>query len=459
MARKDKPKGFTVNRREFLKSAGVVGTVTAAVSPPEVNAQGAASAAALGPGEVPVHLQVNGKRVDLMIEPRVTLLDALRMRADLTGNKRGCDRGACGACTMIVDGRAGLLLLDPGDRGSGQADPHRRRAGERRRRCTRCSRPSATRTALMCGFCTPGFIMASVALLEKNPGADARADPPRARRQHLPVRNVLAHLRSRFQREGGDPWLSDERRERATGAERGAGVPASERVGESEGRSPSARRTGCCAGSTPAQGGRGGRHNNRLSRRRIPVQLADAASVLGTPVKRLDGPDKVTGRAKYTFDISRPGMLYGRIVRSPHPHARIVSIDLSAAQKAPGVKAALAWRDPANPQRNTVMYQGDEIAAVAADTEEHAIDAARLVKVEYEVLPHVTVVDQALAGERAGGLHRRQRAPGAAAGERRSRRGLQAGRARRSKRRIRRTSSRTCASSRTARSASGTATI
>jgi xanthine dehydrogenase YagR molybdenum-binding subunit len=120
--------------------------------------------------------------------------------------------------------------------------------------------------------------------------------------------------------------------------------------------------------------------------------------VLGTPVKRLDGPDKVTGRAKYTFDISRPGMLYGRIVRSPHPHARIVSIDLSAAQKAPGVKVALAWRDPANPQRNTVMYQGDEVAAVAADTEEHAIDAARMVKVEYEVLPHLTTVDQALAG-------------------------------------------------------------
>jgi xanthine dehydrogenase YagR molybdenum-binding subunit len=120
--------------------------------------------------------------------------------------------------------------------------------------------------------------------------------------------------------------------------------------------------------------------------------------VLGTSVKRLDGPEKVTGRAKYTFDINRPGMLYGRIVRSPHPHARIVSIDLSAAQRAPGVKAAIVWRDPANTQRNTVMYQGDEVAAVAADTEEHAIDAARLVKVEYEVLPHVIVVDQALSG-------------------------------------------------------------
>lgn len=121
-------------------------------------------------------------------------------------------------------------------------------------------------------------------------------------------------------------------------------------------------------------------------------------SVIGTHVKRLDGPDKVTGRAKYTFDITRPGMLYGRIVRSPHPYARIVSIDLSAAQRAPGAKAALVWRDPADPQRNRVMFQGDEVAGVAADTEEHAIDAARLIKVEYEVLSQVTSVDQALAG-------------------------------------------------------------
>jgi xanthine dehydrogenase YagR molybdenum-binding subunit len=122
-------------------------------------------------------------------------------------------------------------------------------------------------------------------------------------------------------------------------------------------------------------------------------------AVLGTSVKRLDGPEKVTGRAKYTFDINRPGMLYGRIVRSPHPHARVLSIDLSAATRAPGVKAAIPWRDPADAQNSRVMFQGDEVAAVAADTEERAIDAARLVKVEYEVLPHVTVVEQALTGK------------------------------------------------------------
>jgi xanthine dehydrogenase YagR molybdenum-binding subunit len=121
-------------------------------------------------------------------------------------------------------------------------------------------------------------------------------------------------------------------------------------------------------------------------------------SVIGTHVKRLDGPDKVTGRAKYTFDIARPGMLYGRIVRSPYPHARVVSVDISPALKMPGVKTALVWRDPANSQNDRVMFQGDEVAAVAADTEEHAIDAARSIKVQYEVLPHITSEEKALSG-------------------------------------------------------------
>ena len=101
-------------------------------------------------------------------------------------------------------------------------------------------------------------------------------------------------------------------------------------------------------------------------------------AVLSTRVKRLDGPDKVTGRARYSFDINRPGMIFGKMVRSPHPHARIVSIDMTAAKAAPGVRATLVWKDQPNAQ---VMYQGDPVAAVAADTEDQAEDAARLVKV------------------------------------------------------------------------------
>ncbi|HEX4567598.1 MAG TPA: hypothetical protein VH138_13260, partial [Vicinamibacterales bacterium] len=91
-------------------------------------------------------------------------------------------------------------------------------------------------------------------------------------------------------------------------------------------------------------------------------------TVVGTRVKRLDGPDKVSGRAKYTFDVTRPGMLYGRIIRSPYPHAKVVSVDLSGAQNVKGFKAALLVRDPKDDKTNVVMYQGDEVAAVVADT-------------------------------------------------------------------------------------------
>ena len=67
----------------------------------------------------------------------------------------------------------------------------------------------------------------------------------------------------------------------------------------------------------------------------------EKSRLLGTRVSRIDGPQKVTGRAKYSYDIVRPGMLYGRILRSPHAHARLKSVDASAAEKAPGVRTVL----------------------------------------------------------------------------------------------------------------------
>lgn len=132
-----------------------------------------------------------------------------------------------------------------------------------------------------------------------------------------------------------------------------------------------------------------------------PAQWPPVAerTLLGKSLERLDGPDKAQGKAKYTYDILRPGMLYGRLLGSPHPHARVRAIDLSAAQKLPGVRAVLALKDPAAPETARVRYQGEEVAAVAAATEEIAEDAIRLIKVEYEVLPHLATVEQAMRPE------------------------------------------------------------
>ena len=116
--------------------------------------------------------------------------------------------------------------------------------------------------------------------------------------------------------------------------------------------------------------------------------------LLSTRVERVDGPVKVTGRAKYAYDIHRPGMLHARILRSPHAHARIKSIDLSPAQNLPGVKAAMLIVSGPGAK---VMYQGDEVAAVAATTEAIANDAIRAIKVDYEVLPHLSSVEQAMS--------------------------------------------------------------
>ncbi|MBI3801108.1 MAG: xanthine dehydrogenase family protein molybdopterin-binding subunit [Deltaproteobacteria bacterium] len=140
--------------------------------------------------------------------------------------------------------------------------------------------------------------------------------------------------------------------------------------------------------------------------------------VIGTRPIRHDGVDKVTGRAKYGADISLPGMLHGRVLRSPHAHARIKSIDTSAALALPGVKAVLTSEDfpklaagvvamgelPMNPRylsmnlmaQDKVLYDGHAVAAVAATSSHIAEEAVKLIKVEYELLPHVQNVLDAM---------------------------------------------------------------
>jgi xanthine dehydrogenase YagT iron-sulfur-binding subunit len=161
---------MTVSRREFLKGAGVTGLASAVTAAGVAETEAQTGPRVLGPGDVPVSLMVNGKRLELKIEPRVTLLDALRNRADLTGNKRVCDRGTCGACTMIVDGRTvyscSTLAIEVQGKQIRTVDGLANGATLHPVQQAFCDVD-----ALMCGFCTPGFVVATVALLEKHPNA------------------------------------------------------------------------------------------------------------------------------------------------------------------------------------------------------------------------------------------------------------------------------------------------
>ncbi len=118
--------------------------------------------------------------------------------------------------------------------------------------------------------------------------------------------------------------------------------------------------------------------------------------LIGSKIQRLDGPAKATGKAKYSFDINRPGQLQALMLRSPHAHAKIKTLDTDAAAKMPGVKAVYLVRKAGE----EVYYAGEEILALAADTEEHAHDAIHAVKIEYDVLPHTVKEEDALKEDR-----------------------------------------------------------
>src|SRR6516164_9916854 len=106
--------------------------------------------------------------------------------------------------------------------------------------------------------------------------------------------------------------------------------------------------------------------------------------LLGKRISRVDGPVKVSGRAKYTYDYNPAGLFAGKILTCPYAHAKIVSIDTSAAEKMPGVKAVEIIQKPGT----EIFWAGDEIVGVAAVDEGTVHDALRAIKVEYEVLPH-----------------------------------------------------------------------
>lgn len=179
------PDPWSVSRRSFLKNLGTTAAAGAA-SGAEALAQQAAQAGAeavQGPDAVPITLRVNGETRQLKLEPRVTLLDALRDHAGLTGSKEVCDRGTCGACTVLLEGEpvysCMMLAIQAQGREITTVEGLARNGN-----LTPLQAAFVDKDASMCGYCTPGFVMSLTALLRKNP------QPTPADIQHACAGNV-----------------------------------------------------------------------------------------------------------------------------------------------------------------------------------------------------------------------------------------------------------------------------
>jgi xanthine dehydrogenase YagT iron-sulfur-binding subunit len=158
------------SRRTFLKSLGTAAVTAAAARTQAVAAEleKVNAEKVVGPGPVPVTLKVNGETLKLNLEPRVTLLDALRNYSSLTGAKEGCDRAACGACTVLLDD----LPIYSCQKLAIEAQGHEITTIEGLSKDGKLSpmqQAFVDKDALQCGYCTPGFIMSATALLKQNP--------------------------------------------------------------------------------------------------------------------------------------------------------------------------------------------------------------------------------------------------------------------------------------------------
>jgi aerobic-type carbon monoxide dehydrogenase small subunit (CoxS/CutS family) len=163
-------KKHDVSRRQFLKGSAITAAGTAVLNTGLLAQTSPPQSSALGPGPVPVTLRINGRPHQVSVEPRTTLAEVLRDQLHLTGTKVVCDRGACSACTVMLDGTpvnsCMTFALDVGKRevttieGLGTPDKmHPVQAA------------FVEHDALQCGYCTPGMVMSTAALLEHNPNA------------------------------------------------------------------------------------------------------------------------------------------------------------------------------------------------------------------------------------------------------------------------------------------------
>ncbi len=288
-------------------------------------------------------LRINGENRQIAAHPHWSLLEVLRYELSLTGSKQGCDKGDCGACTVLVDGQPVLscctLAVQNQARDITTIEGLADNGGS-----SAVQRAFDEAGALQCGFCQPAMILSASALLAKTP----EPSPDQ-------IKEALSGNLCR------------------------------------------------CTGYTKIIEG----VVNALTCDGQRSQITTGApspghQVIGAPGRKADAIGKAFGATQFTDDIVLPRMAHGKILRSPHPHARIRSIDTSKAEALPGVFAVcvgadlpgrycvIGWTpDEQAMATDKVRYVGDAVAAVAAVDEDTAVTALDLIDVHYEVLPAV----------------------------------------------------------------------
>ena len=299
-----------------------------------------------------VEATVNGRKISRAAKPHLRLLDFLRDDLGHTGTKEGCGAGECGTCSVFVDGVLLKSCLVPVAKAQGTAIETVEglsRAGE----LSVLQQAFHKAGASQCGYCIPGMVMAATAALRANPFADRE------------------EIKERL---GGNIC-------RCTGYQKIFDAVELARDVNNGRRPPSA-----LAEDEPADG-----------------------AFIGANVRRLDAPSKVSGALKYAGDMVMPHMLHMAVLRSPHAHARIVSIDTSEAETMPGVEGVITCADVPGVDnfgvfvhdqpvmaRGKVRYVGEQVAAVASEDPLVARRALSKIKIVYEPLPAVFDAHEAM---------------------------------------------------------------
>jgi CO/xanthine dehydrogenase Mo-binding subunit/aerobic-type carbon monoxide dehydrogenase small subunit (CoxS/CutS family) len=320
---------------------------------------------------------VNGR--EAAIEEGRNLLDWLRREARLTSVKNGCAEGACGACMVLVDGRAMNACALSGAKIAGKSiltvegfPPEELAAYER---------AFAEAGAVQCGFCTPGMVISAKALLDKVPDPT----PEEARKA---IRRNICRCTGYAKIVQGILGAAALLRERGQAIDAATAEVAQAAAPKAEEAAASAQAAATAQGAA-----------------------ANAAARIGDAMARVDAAEKVSGRALYTDDYAEPGMLYGKALRSPYARARLAALDVSAAAALPGVAAVLTWKDipgeryighlvadwptlvAVGEETRTI---GDAVALVAASDPSIAEKACALIRAGYEELEPLVDPEEAL---------------------------------------------------------------